>query len=75
MVKLHCDRCGAEIKDKYYTIGFSVYETNPKDDWATTACCATGYSSSRDGALSMLNAQKMYCSRCKQDIEKFISDC
>lgn len=71
MVKIHCDRCGDEIKNEYYTIGFYRYDTDPVVyDFATSACCASSYT--RDSALQVLNAQKMYCNRCKSEIEKFI---
>lgn len=74
MVKLHCDRCGEEIKNEYYTISFYQYDANPVCDvydYATTACCASSYT--RDSALQVLNSQKMYCQNCKSKIEKFIS--
>ena len=44
MVKIHCDKCGAEIKDKYYTINIYEHDTNPKYDYCTTADCANSYS-------------------------------
>ena len=74
MVKIHCDRCGGEIKNEYYTINFYQYDANPKGDiydYATTACCASSYT--RDSALQALNSQKMYCKKCKSEIENFIS--
>lgn len=73
MVKLHCDRCGKEIKNEYYTIGFYRYDTSPVCDTYdyATASCAASYT--RDSALQVLNAQKMYCDKCKNEIEKFIN--
>lgn len=74
MVKLHCDRCGKEIENRYYTINFNSYDTDPKDnDWCTD-CSVSAYSSSRDGMLKMLNSQKMYCGHCRSEIEKFINN-
>jgi hypothetical protein len=73
MVKLFCNRCEAEIKDKYYTINFNVYEVNPKPEDYLTTCAANAYSASRDGVLAQLNSQKMYCNNCKEAIEKFIN--
>ena len=61
MVKIHCDRCGEEIKQEYYTINFYQYDANPKGDtydWATAASCASSYT--RDSALQVLNAQKKF---------------
>lgn len=75
MVKICCDRCGKQIENRYYTISFNSYDTDPKDDWCTTtACSATGYSGSRDGMLKMLNSQRMYCSQCRSEILKFINN-
>lgn len=73
MVKLHCDRCGKEITNEYYTISFYQYDADPKGDmydWATSASCASSYT--RDTALQVLNAQTMYCNKCKCEIEKFM---
>lgn len=73
MVKIFCDKCGEEIKDKYYTVNFYNYDVNPKND-LTSYCTASASSNSRDGMLTMLNSQKMYCAKCKHDIEKFINN-
>ena len=74
MVKIHCDRCGAEIKDKYYTVNIYSYDTNPKYDYYATAACASSCSNVRDETLRMLNAVKMYCNDCKDEIEAFINN-
>lgn len=74
MVKIHCDRCGAEIKDKYYTINIYGYDTNPKYDYYATADCVSACSHERDDILRTLNAQKMYCKKCKKEIEEFIGN-
>ena len=72
MVKLHCDRCGEEIKDKYYTINFWEYETRPKVSSYTVAdSCCSAYS--RESALEMLNSQKMYCKKCRNEFENFMN--
>lgn len=73
MVKIHCDRCGAEIKDKYYTVNIYSHDTHPKYDYCATADCAC--SSSRDDILRTLNATKMYCMDCKNKIEAFVNQC
>jgi len=73
MVKLHCDRCEQEIKEKYYTINFYSYDTEPKCDLTCDYASASCYSSyTRDSALQVLNSQKIYCEKCKSEIEKFI---
>jgi hypothetical protein len=74
MVKIHCDRCGAEIKDKYYTVNIYGYDTNPKYDYYATADCASASSNARDDILKTLNATKMYCKDCRDKIEAFINN-
>jgi hypothetical protein len=78
MVKLFCNRCEAEIKDKYYTINFinfNVYEVNPRPEDYLATCAANTYSAaSRESILAQLNSQKMYCNNCKEAIEKFINN-
>lgn len=72
MVKIHCDRCGAEIKDRYYTVNIYGYDTNPKYDYYATTDCAC--SNSREDILRTLNATKMYCKDCRDKIEAFINN-
>ena len=72
MVKIHCDRCGKEIKERYYTVNIYGYDTNPKYDYYTEAACASSCSNVRDETLRRLNAIKMYCNDCKDEIEAFI---
>ena len=72
MVKIHCDRCGEEIKNKYYTINIYEYDTNPKCDCDTAANYAAAYSNTRDDILRTLNATKMYCEKCRYEIIDYI---
>ena len=73
MVKIYCDRCKSEIDKNYYTIGIHEYDVNPKyEPMYDTACSAYSSSETKVGALKMLNSQKMYCKRCKNEFEKFI---
>ena len=73
MIKLHCDKCGKEIKDKYYTININEYDVNPKYDYgAYDGCAVNAYSNSRDGVLKMLNNTRMYCKDCIDKVEKLI---
>lgn len=76
MVKLFCNRCGKEIKDRYHTINIYSYDTNPKDvDYATADCATSGYGrySEREGALAILNSIEMYCPECIEKIKDFIT--
>ncbi|MDD5980175.1 MAG: hypothetical protein PUC23_03585 [bacterium] len=75
MVCIYCDRCGEEIKNKYYTIHTNEYDINPS--YASTV----GYShvdaasySAREDILKTLNNTKMYCKDCKDKIEAFINN-
>lgn len=72
MVKLYCNRCGREVADRYYTINIYDYDVYLGPDYAT-ACCATGYSNTREGVLRMLNSTTMYCKDCVDKIERFIA--
>ena len=73
MVKLHCDRCGVEIQHKYYTVNIYGHDTNPQPSvstaYASAACCS---SNTREDILRTLNATKMYCDKCRLEIEEFI---
>ena len=71
MVKLYCDKCGKEIKDKYYTININEHDKYSTNKISTDDCIATAYSA-RDDALKMLNSQKMYCKNCKDKVESFL---
>ena len=74
MVKIYCDRCKEELDKKYYTINFWEYDTDPHYESVTTAYASSACSSeTRTGALKMLNSQRMYCKKCKNEIENFIS--
>ena len=74
MVKIHCDRCGADIKEEYYTINIRKESTNPV---YTITDCANAISTAaynmREDALRLLNSKVMYCEKCKNEIEKFIN--
>lgn len=73
MVKIHCDRCGEEIKNKYYTVNIYGYDTNPQPSM-TTAYASAACSSTREDILRTLNATKMYCKDCRDKIEAFINN-
>ena len=72
MVKILCDRCNAEIKDKYYTVNIYGYDTNPQYNYYATAC-DSACASPRDDILKTLNAQKIYCKKCVDEIEEFVN--
>jgi hypothetical protein len=75
MVKIHCDKCGAEIKDKYYTVNIYGHDTNPKYDYTMDyGCSSSAFSNTRDDILKTLNATKMYCENCRDKIEAFIEN-
>lgn len=72
MVKICCDKCGSEIKDKYYAVNIYEYDTHPRYEYYATADCAS--SNSREDILRTLNATKMYCKDCRDKIEAFINE-
>ena len=70
----HCDKCGTEIKDKYYTVNIYSYDTNPQHYYYDATGCASSASSSREDILRTLNSIKMYCKDCRDKIEEFINN-
>ena len=71
MVKLYCDRCEKEIKDRYYTINIYSHDVNPKYDYDTAVVSTSAYSNGRDDILRTLNSTRMYCKECRDKIEEF----
>lgn len=65
MIKYFCDRCGREIKNKAYTISFSL--KLPKHDV---------YQHMAETSLNVVNLQHLeppiYCEECKEKFEKFL---
>ena len=75
MVKIHCDRCGREIKeDYYYAINIGKAELNPKYDYTLIAYGAVAFDNTPEKSpFEKLSSQKMYCEMCKNDIEYVIN--
>lgn len=73
MIKMHCDRCGKEIKGTtYYTINICAEDINPAP--VKTVTYTTAIQNLQTSTLTMLNVQKQYCKLCKDDIERFINN-
>ncbi|MBO5828807.1 MAG: hypothetical protein J6R59_10220 [Paludibacteraceae bacterium] len=73
MIKMHCDRCGEEIKGTtYYTIRIYGNDINPKNDYSVTT--ATAIQNSNTNLMALFNAEKQYCEDCKEDIEYYIDN-
>ena len=71
MIRMCCDRCKEEIKGTtYYTINIYAEDINPKsnDTWSYT----TAVQNIQTNTLAMFNAQKQYCEKCKNEIERFV---
>lgn len=66
MVKLYCDKCGKEIKDKYYTVAFTEHYTMSVYSDGKLSTIDTYI---RPTAFEELNSQKIYCSECKNKLE------
>ena len=72
MVKLYCDRCGEEIKEEYYyTINIYKTELHPKTSISTLANAMSSYT--EKSSYERLSSEKMYCNKCKSEIEKFVN--
>lgn len=70
MVKIYCDKCGAEIKEEhYYTITIGKAELNPKYEYNLEACSAVScvYIPEKS-PFEQLNSQKMYCKQCADEV-------
>lgn len=69
MVKIHCDRCGAEIKeDYYYTINVGKADLNPKCDFSLVAEAMSTCTSPEKSPFEKLSSQRMYCKNCADDV-------
>lgn len=75
MVKLHCDKCGAEIKDKYYTIYIGEVEVIPsKRDYNLSDCADAIAAAYNQSPFEKLNSTAMYCKNCKNKVEAYLCD-
>ena len=73
MIKMHCDRCGEEIKETtYYTISIHADDINPKQDG--TVALATALQNFQTNTLAIFNGKKQYCKKCRDEIEAFINN-
>ena len=71
MIKMHCDRCGEEIKETtYYTISIHAGDINPKSD--KTNSLATALQNFHTNTLALFNCERQYCKKCRDEIESFI---
>lgn len=74
MIKIYCDRCGKELGKEYHLI--NIYKESTDRVITITDCENAIYSTAynmREDALKMLNSKKMYCDKCIEEIERFIS--
>ena len=73
MIKIHCDRCGKEIKGTtYYTINIYTEDINPVP--AETIAYAAALQNMNTNISAMFNAKKQYCKDCIDKIEAFINN-
>lgn len=73
MIKIHCDRCGEEIKDiNYYTI--NIYKESTEPTYSVIDCSNISCGTPKINLLAQLNSKKMYCKECKDDIEYYIDN-
>lgn len=73
MVKIHCDRCGAEIKGTtYYTVSIYAEDINPKTEYSVYA--ETAIQNCSTNMKVLFNTKPQYCKKCRDEIEKFITN-
>ena len=72
MVKLYCDRCNAEIEDKYYEIYIREHDINSKSSSSSAAVDALTNAFTRKSVLEELNSEIMFCEKCKNKIVDYI---
>ena len=78
MVKLYCNRCGKEIKDKhYYTININKeYMEIPKYTYSDYATAISSVNSDPpEVMLAKLNGINMLCEECTEKIQEYILNC
>ena len=72
MIKMHCDRCGEEIKGTtYYTISIHADDINPSIDYSKSL--TTVLQNFQTNTSALFNAKKQYCKKCIEEIEAFIN--
>ena len=72
MVKLHCDRCKKEIKDKYYTINIHEVNLCSEDSVASAIDSLCLCTTKIKTPYEKLKSTKMYCKNCKDKIESIL---
>ena len=73
MIKIHCDRCGEEIKGTtYYTVSIYAEDINPKTEYSVYA--ETAIQNYSTNMKVLFNAKPQYCKKCRDEIEKFITN-
>lgn len=71
MIKIHCDRCGAEIEGTtYYTISIHANDINQKSEY--TVYADTAIQNMNTNMMALFNSRPQYCKKCRGEIEKFI---
>lgn len=75
MIKLYCDKCGEEIKDKYYTINVCEQKISSKRNSLQELADAFSNSNYESKTpYGELSSQTMYCEKCKDGIKTFINN-
>lgn len=73
MIKMHCDRCGEEIKGTtYYTVSIYAEDINPKTEYSVYA--DTAIQNCSTNMKMLFNAKPQYCKKCRDEIEAFIGN-
>ncbi len=73
MIKIHCDRCGKEIKGTtYYTISIHADDINPSLDYSKSL--TTALQNFKTNSSALFKTEKQYCRKCIDKIENFINN-
>lgn len=72
MTKHFCDKCNSEIIGNIYRINIYV-EPESKSYWARIGDALSPYTESTNKLNGVDAEQPMYCQKCKEKIENFIT--
>lgn len=70
-----CDRCGEKANScgtSYYTIHISAHDINPTNDGRVYA--DTAVQNVHENMSNIFGKEHHYCKKCKEKIEKFMSE-
>ena len=73
MTKYFCDKCNSEIIGDIYHVKIYVEPTKTKSYWETLGDVLSPYTKSTNKLNEVTIDRPMYCQKCKEKIENFIT--